>query len=94
MTPSPGSLNQANAHTQGGAARTRGDMLRLTVNGVEVGPPVPQHRPAYQQQHPGRRHRRLTLTPALRNPVIRPSHRCIKLEVNMSSLHHRPPEPP
>jgi len=25
MTPSPGSLNQANAHTLGGAARTRGD---------------------------------------------------------------------
>ena len=93
MTPSPGSLNQADAHTQGGAARTRGDMLRLTVNRVIVGPPVLQHRPAYQQQ-PGRRHLRLTLTPTLRNPVIRPSHRRVKPEVNMSSLHHRPPEPP
>ena len=63
------------------------------MNRVIVGPPVLQHRPADQQQHPGRGHRRLTLTPTLRNPVIRTSHRRVKPEVDVSRLHHRPPEP-
>ena len=54
MTPSPGSSNQADAHTLGGAARTRGDMLRLTVNGVIVRPPRTKRRraPSNQPTHP------------------------------------------
>ena len=34
------------------------------MNKVIVGPPVLQHRPAYQEQHSGRRHLRLTLARA------------------------------
>ena len=60
-----GQYDSASRHPQSGerprpgrgSAHTR-RQLRLTVNRVEVGPPVLPHRPADQQQHPGRRHLR------------------------------------
>jgi len=76
-----------------GSAHTR-RLLRLTMNGVIVGPPVLQHRPADQQQHPGRGHFRRAGPPLLGHLGVEPGQRSVVPEIGVNGLNHHPAKPP
>ena len=87
-------LNRANDHAQSGLAHSRGDILCLSVQRVEVGPPVPEHRVAYGQELPRRGHLGRAPPPPLRHPVVELGHRRVVSEMGVNGLNQRPPEPP